>query len=98
MQIAGPVHFNEITSFEVFSAKILNLNIAWPEELISNSDSKTSIDVGNYYLILPNIDLKKNYRKSKLLKNDFMYRSDLNKHQLSIKNLSKLIKDYSDEN
>ncbi len=68
------------------------------EELISNSDSKTSIDVGNYYLILPNIDLKKNYRKSKLLKNDFMYRSDLNKHQLSIKNLSKLIKDYSDEN
>ena len=67
------------------------------EELISNSDSKTSIDVGNYYLILPNIDLKKKYKKSKLLKNDFIYRSDLNKDQLSIKNLSKLINNYSDE-
>ena len=68
------------------------------EELISNSDSKTSIDIGSYYLILPNIDLKKKYRKSKLLKNDFIYRSDLNKDQLSIKNLSKLIQNYSDEN
>ena len=30
--------------------------------------------------------------------NDFIYRSDLNKDQLSIKNLSKLIQNYSDEN
>ena len=61
------------------------------EELISLSDSKLAIDIGKYYLILPDKSYFKNYKKHKILNKNFVYRSDLNKEKLSIKDLKNLI-------
>lgn len=60
------------------------------EEMISIFDSPNTIDIGKYYLILPN-NLIINYNKSKFVKKDFTYRSDSNKYFLNINNLNKLI-------
>lgn len=62
------------------------------EELISNSDSQLTIDIGKYYLILPNKNLYKKYKNYKTLDREFIYRSDLNKNFLSSNELKKLIK------
>ena len=62
------------------------------EELISNSDSQLTIDIGKYYLILPNKNLYKRYKNYKTLNREFIYRSDLNKNFLSPNELKKLIK------
>ena len=62
------------------------------EELISNSDSQLTIDVGKYYLILPNKNLYKKYKNYKTLNQDFIYRSDLNKNFITYNELKKLIK------
>ena len=64
------------------------------EELISNSDSQLTIDIGKYYLILPNKNLYKKYKNYKTLDREFIYRSDLNKDFLSSMELKKLIKNY----
>lgn len=64
------------------------------EELISNSDSQLTIDIGKYYLILPNKNLYKKYKNYKTLDREFIYRSDLNKNFLSSMELKKLIKNY----
>ena len=66
------------------------------EELITVSDSGNTIDIGNYYLILPtnNLgDLKnfvKKYKKLKFL-NEFNYSSGKNKHYLKINELKKIL-------
>lgn len=66
------------------------------EELITVSDSGNTIDIGNYYLILPtnNLgDLKnfvKKYKKLKFL-NEFNYSSGKNKHFLKINELKKIL-------
>jgi UDP-N-acetylglucosamine 4,6-dehydratase len=60
------------------------------EEMISVFDSSNTIDIGKYYLILPN-NLIINYSKNKFVKKDFAYRSDSNKYFLSIDNLNKII-------
>ena len=64
------------------------------EELISNSDSQLSIDIGKYYLILPSIAHFKNYKKFKTLDKSFFYRSDVNKDILNVQKLHKLINKY----
>ena len=61
------------------------------EELISVSDSKLTIDIGNYYLILPEKVYFKKYKNHKILSKNFIYRSDLNPVQLNIKDLKNLI-------
>ena len=48
------------------------------EELISQSDSRLTIDIGKYYLILPSTKFFKRYKSYKKLKKNFIYRSDLN--------------------
>ena len=60
------------------------------EELISQSDSRLTIDIGKYYLILPNTKFFKRYKKYKLLKKGFTYRSDLNTEWLSKNDLKKM--------
>ena len=62
------------------------------EELISVSDSKLTIDIGNYYLILPEKVYFKKYKNYKILSENYIYRSDLNPEQLNIKDLKNLIK------
>ena len=66
------------------------------EELITESDSGNTIDIGNYYLILPtnNLgDLKnfiKRYKKLKFLK-EFNYSSGKNKHFLKVNELKRIL-------
>ena len=60
------------------------------EELISNSDSRLTIEYGKYYLILPTRDFFKKYKGGKLVDKNFIYRSDLNKQKLGKKNLREL--------
>ena len=71
------------------------------EELITRSDSMTTFDLKNFFVILPHQiyfskkikNFLKNYKmKYKLGKNDFDYSSDKNTNFLSIKDLKKLIK------
>jgi len=71
------------------------------EELITRSDSMTTFDLKNFFIILPHQiyfskkikNFLKNYKmKYKLCKNDFYYSSDKNTNFLSIKDLKKLIK------
>ena len=64
------------------------------EELISNSDSQLTIDVGKYYLILPNKNLYKRYKTFNTLRKDFIYRSDLNQNFLNLSQLKKLIENF----
>lgn len=66
------------------------------EELITVSDSGNTIDVGNYYLILPSNnlgDLKnfvKRYKKLKFL-SEFSYSSGKNEHFLKVNELKKIL-------
>jgi UDP-N-acetylglucosamine 4,6-dehydratase len=61
------------------------------EELISNSDSRLTIDIGEYYLILPDKSFFKKYKNHKKLNNSFCYNSGLEKEQLSISEIKKLL-------
>ena len=69
------------------------------EELISNSDSRLTIDIGKYYLILPDKSFFNRYKNHKNIKKNFIYRSDLNINKLSISDLKIIVnnlKKYSD--
>jgi len=61
------------------------------EELISSSDSRLTIEIGKYYLILPHTNFFKKYKNFKKIKKGFIYRSDLNKNKLSHSDLKKII-------
>ena len=65
------------------------------EEMISESDSFTTFDLGKYYAILPNLNKKildKYARfKAKKVKQNFKYNSGTNKRFLSIKEIRLLI-------
>ena len=71
------------------------------EELITRSDSMTTFDFKDFFIILPHQiffskrlkNFLKNYKLSfKLCENDFYYSSDKNKNFLSIQALKQLIK------
>ena len=67
------------------------------EEMITTSDSFTTIDLGKYYVILPaeNKKFLKFYSKKfkiKKVNNGFSYNSGNNKNFLKIEDLKKLIK------
>tara|TARA_Y100000591_G_scaffold199338_1_gene172416 strand:+ start:593 stop:1567 length:975 start_codon:yes stop_codon:yes gene_type:complete len=63
------------------------------EELISKSESRTTIDLGKYYAILPDSKnfLKNKYKNKKKVPKNFSYTSDKNSF-LSISDLKNLIK------
>lgn len=63
------------------------------EELISKNESRTTIDLGKYYAILPEASsfLKKKYKNKKKVPKNFSYSSDKNKF-LTVKELKNLIK------
>ena len=65
------------------------------EELISKFEANDTIDLGNYYVILPQkyYDTKFNYdlRKAKFVPKNFHYTSETAKNYLNISELSKLV-------
>ena len=63
------------------------------EELISKSESRTTVDLGKYYAILPEFKnfLKNKYKNKKRVPKNFSYTSDKNSF-LSIPELKNLIK------
>ena len=65
------------------------------EEMISESDSFTTFDLGKYYAILPNLNKKilEKYTKfkAKKVKQNFKYNSGMNTRFLSIKEIRSLI-------
>lgn len=67
------------------------------EEMITSSDSAKTLDIGNYYLILPNLDelLTRNYIehfKGTFVEPGFTYNSNTNPVFLSINDIKELIK------
>ena len=71
------------------------------EEMITTSDSFSTIDLGNYYAILPSDGaLRKRYEQAKIkmtpVKTGFAYNSGTNNNFLSIKELRDLIKKHVD--
>ena len=65
------------------------------EELITKSDSELTVDLGNYYAILPNTESYKNYLKNskiKKIQKNFSYNSKDNNKYLSVKDLRKFLK------
>ncbi len=73
------------------------------EEMITTVDSKQTLDLGNYYAILPNeknfletyLKRSKNYKK---VPEDFHYNSENNNDFLDIEQLRVLIKEFVDKN
>ena len=69
------------------------------EEMITSSDSAKTLDIGNYYLILPNLnenrteDYVKHYKGS-FVEPGFTYNSKTNPDFLSIDNIKELINTY----
>ena len=65
------------------------------EEMITSSESHMTLDVGNYYVILPNQEkldlLSKNINDSVILKRNFSYNSAENNHFLNINEIRSLI-------
>ena len=69
------------------------------EEMISGSDSQNTLELKNFYFILPNLNKStiNKYKKkfnAKPVKKNFSYSSNENQKFLSIKELKKLIKDH----
>ena len=69
------------------------------EQMISSSDSYSTVELDNFYAILPqgNSKLIKKFKKknkSKIVKPGFEYSSDKNGSFLSLNELKKIIKDY----
>ncbi len=69
------------------------------EEMISLSDSQNTIELKNYYLLLPSLtkDILTRYKKkfnARIVKKNFTYSSNKNTKFLSIKELKQLILDY----
>ena len=66
------------------------------EEMITESDSDTTYDIGDYYIILPskNGEILKKYKKFNIKKvySNFSYNSGDNKKFLTIQEIRKLIK------
>jgi len=66
------------------------------EEMISSSDSYTTYDLGDYYVILPynpiwNIEEFKNKFNARKVVEGFSYNSKDNNHFLSVEQINKLI-------
>ncbi len=84
------------------SCKIKNIGVRpgekIHEEMITESDSYTTYDIGDYYIILPtqNKEIIKKYKsfKIKSVKQNFRYNSGTNSKFLSIKELRSLIKNH----
>tara|TARA_B100000989_G_scaffold295333_1_gene276209 strand:- start:1718 stop:2713 length:996 start_codon:yes stop_codon:yes gene_type:complete len=64
------------------------------EELITQSDSYYTYDIGKYFVILNNVNNKFYKKKFKRVTNPFSYNSKDNKEFLNVSKLRKLIKEY----
>ena len=70
------------------------------EELISSNDSNNTIELKDYFIILPHDELKtfvyyKKKFRAKLVKKDFKYQSNTNNKFLNISDLKKIVKELS---
>ena len=73
------------------------------EEMVTESDSVTTFDIGDYYIVLPNENkrIQNHYSKKfnlKKVKKGFRYNSGLNPSFLKIDQIRKLIKKHVDNN
>ena len=73
------------------------------EDLITPAESESAIDIGQYYVILPNPDnlinkYKNKFEICKKVSQGFSYNSKTNDNFLNIKELRNLIKENVDEN
>ena len=73
------------------------------EDLITAAESFSTIDIGNFYAILPNPEYHlgkhdRNFKICKKVPENFQYNSGTNKNFLSVDELRILIKDNIDEN
>ena len=73
------------------------------EEMVTESDSFTTFDIGDYYIVLPNENkrIQNHYSKKfnlKKVKKGFRYNSGLNPSFLKIDQIRKLIKKHVDKN
>ena len=68
------------------------------EELISQSDSRTSIEYKDYYLILPETTFFKKYSRHRNLKENFSYKSSNLDTKMNLSELKTLIKKFENEN
>ena len=69
------------------------------EQMISSSDSYSTVELDNFYVILPqgNLNLINKFKKKnkiRIVKPGFEYSSDKNGSFLSLNELKKLIKEY----
>ena len=65
------------------------------EEMISIHDSRTTVDLKNYYAILSDNLVKKYFKlQFRLVKKDFVYRSNTNQIFLNVSDLEKIIKNF----
>ena len=65
------------------------------EEMISTNESRYCYDIGNFYVLIPNLGKKtvnyyKKKYKAKLVKENFEYNSKNNTHYLTIKEIKNL--------
>lgn len=63
------------------------------EEMISSYDSPNTVDLGRYFAILNQYNLKF-YKDKKFLHTDFSYQSNTNNNFLNVAQLKKIIKDF----
>lgn len=66
------------------------------EQMITREDARNTLEFDEYYIILPEIDLKyitHKYPKGKPVANDFEYHSGNNEQWLSIEDMKKLIRE-----
>ncbi|MCX7862504.1 MAG: UDP-N-acetylglucosamine 4,6-dehydratase (inverting) [Bacteroidales bacterium] len=73
------------------------------EEMITEHDSISTIDGGNYYIILPVLPEKEldkfiEHHRGKIVAKGFKYNSGTNTHWLSVEEIRKLIKQHVDPN
>ena len=109
--VGGEIYVPKLRSFRIIDLaksinsknKIKTLGIRAGEkiheQMISTSDSYSTVELNNFYAILPqgNLDLINKFKKknkSKLVKPGFEYSSNKNGSFLSLNELKKIIKDH----
>lgn len=64
------------------------------EQMITREDSRNTVDMGDYYIILPEVDindLERKYKNAKRVDSDFEYHSGNNDRWLSVEDMKMLI-------
>ena len=112
--LGGEVFYQKYPAIESLTSQAIGPNCKKPiigirpgekihEEMITSSDSFTTIDLGEYYAILPSDGgTRKRYedasKEFKRVRNGYAYNSGDNPHFLTIEEIRSLIVDHVDKN